>query len=102
MALRVRWSPRVDEQTGITIPGEYVGVVHGEPLIRLEASRYRWAVWIDGVEAKATLVEDRHLQRAARLAGHWIEPLELAKGRAEAWAADVIRRRDRDADDGLR
>lgn len=86
---------------GELIPGEHEGVIKGEPAIRLQAGRYSWAVYIDGVEARSVVLSDTMLARASRKASRDVDAIEYAKRCAEAWARDVIARRDSGVGDGL-
>lgn len=99
--MQTRWSQRLDPDSRRPMPSEYEGEIKGEPSFALRASPWTWSVWIEGVEARAGRIGPLDVDRACRFHRRRISALELAKMRAEAWAADVIDRRSQAEDDVL-
>lgn len=91
--MRTSWEAAVDHR-GKTIPNDFVGAIRREPDIKLFANNYCWRVEIKGVEARKRVTSPADLERHARWHKVEITPVDFAKKCSEAWAQEVIRKRD--------
>jgi hypothetical protein len=92
--MSVSWESLRDSETGAIVSGEYVGLVKGEPEIRVFANRYAWKAEVRGVVARMVATSDVSIARYSRRNGSPIDRVSYAQLQAETWVAKLLAERD--------
>jgi len=88
----IKWEPFVGSD-GLVVLGEHTGTLRKQPDLRMEASNYRWAVYVMGVRAREVVVQDHRYERYCRAENNpKITRLDYAKAMATAFASSIIQR----------